>query len=136
MRQVPDWDSYFMEIAKVVSSRSKDPHTQVGAVLVRNNKIIGTGYNGFAPGVLETPIDWQRPYKYQKVIHAEMNCILHSVKSPKNATLYTTMYPCQECSKLIASAGIKRIVFLDDKYKTASAMELFAACLINVDKLS
>lgn len=125
-----------MEMATAASSRSKDPHTQVGAVLVQEKRIIGTGYNGFAPGVHEDAKLWERPYKYGFVIHAEMNCILHAVAPAKGATIYTTMYPCQECAKLIASAGIKRIVYSDDKYKNETSRLILAASSIMVDKLN
>src|SRR3546814_4797914 len=82
MRIVPTWTSYFMRIAQDVASRSKDPSTQVGAVLVdADNHIIATGYNGFPPGIEETPARWQRPDKYERVIHAEMNAIAHAARA-------------------------------------------------------
>ena len=133
MREVPSWDQYYMEIAKTVSSRSKDPVTQVGAVLVMENRIIGTGYNGFGPGQYECPLLWERPHKYDYVVHAEANCLLHSVKAPKGATLYCTMFPCKECAKLISSSGISRVVYLDDKYINKVSEDLLS--LITVEKL-
>jgi dCMP deaminase len=136
MRKVPGWDTYFMDIARAASTRSKDPHTQVGAVLVQENRIIGTGYNGFAPGAVETPALWERPLKYDYVIHAELNCILHAVAPAKGSTLYTTMYPCKECAKLIASAGIQRIVYCDDKYKNEISEDILSLSLIEVEKLN
>lgn len=118
MRNVPSWSAYFMEIAKTVSSRSKDPMTKVGCVIVnKDNNIIGTGYNGFPKDCIETEEMWQRPEKYKWVIHAELNCLLHTTENAKGATLYTTLYPCPECSKAISAAGIRKVVYLDDKYK-------------------
>lgn len=118
MKVVPKWSEYFMEIAKAVSKRSKDPQTQVGCVIVnKDNHIIGTGFNGFPKGCVETEKNWERPEKYKWVIHAELNSLLHSTSDVKGATLYTTLYPCPECSKAISSAGIKKVVYLDDKYK-------------------
>lgn len=120
------WDNYFIEIAKTISSKSKDPHTKVGAVLVDNeNRIIGTGYNGFPPGFSDTEERWQRPTKYSYVVHAEANCLLHSIVKPKGHTMYTTMFPCQECAKLLATSGVKKIVYLDDKYKNDVADTIF-----------
>lgn len=125
MRKVPGWNEYFMNIAESVSLRSKDPNTRVGSVLVDENKhIIGTGYNGFPPGYPESEELWQKPQKYTIVIHSEVNAIIHSVKSPKNCTIFTTLYPCKECCKVIAAAGIKNIIYKDDRYKTLEA-ELF-----------
>lgn len=123
---VPEWVDYFMNIARAVSARSKDPATKVGAILIDdNNHIIGTGYNGFPPGVQDTPERWERPAKYDLVVHAEANCLLHTTKSARNAKLYTTMYPCQDCAKLIAAAGIKEVFYSSDKYKNGTAELIF-----------
>lgn len=124
MRKVPNWDQYFLSIAEVVASRSKDPNTQVGAVLINEDKhIIGTGYNGFSPKTRETEEMWQRPQKYEKVIHAELNCLLHKTQSAKNSTLYITMSPCDECCKAIVAAGVKRVVYVDPKYISIQGAE-------------
>jgi len=129
MRNIPDWDTYFMGIADAVSKRSKDPSTQVGAVLVDiENRIIGTGYNGMPPGMKESNKLWNTTVKFSFVIHSEMNAILHSVKSPYGATLYCTMYPCQECAKLIASSKIKQIFYRDDKYLNNISEDMFKRC--------
>lgn len=136
MRSVPGWDRYFMEIAKTVASRSKDPDTQVGAVLVdTDNHVIGTGYNGFSPGIPDSDTLWKRPTKYDYVVHAEANCLLHSVQKPRNAKIYTTMYPCKDCAKLLAASGVKEIVFLDDKYESGIASELILSAGIKIWKL-
>ena len=125
-----------MSIARVVSMRSKDPSTKVGAVLVsEDNRIVGTGYNGFVKGSAETEEMWERPEKYKWVIHAELNCILHSVKSHKNTTIYTTMFPCVECSKAIVAAGIIQVVYCDDAYKNPTSDRLLEMGGIKVVKL-
>lgn len=137
MREVPSWDQYFMDIAKIVANRSKDPDTQVGSVLVdSNNHIIGTGYNGFSPGFPEDPLLWRRPEKYKWVIHAEMNCLLHSTKSPRGGLLYVTMFPCQDCCKAVASAGIRRIVYSNDKYKTEDGSRILMNSQVQIDRLT
>lgn len=118
MRAVPDWDTYFMNIAKAVSERSKDLSTQVGCIIVNDNKqIISCGYNGMLPGCIETPELWASPEKYKWVIHSEINALQNSTQSVRGCTLFTTMYPCENCAKSIGSAGIKKVVYLDDKYK-------------------
>lgn len=129
---IPSWDQYFMNLAIVVGTRSKDPNTKVGSVLVNEHKrIVGTGYNGMPEGLEETPDIWQKPEKYKWVLHSELNSILHSTKFLKHSTLYTTMYPCPDCSKAIVAAGIKRVVYLNDAYKN----EISEKLLIEMGKI-
>jgi dCMP deaminase len=124
-----NWDDYFMSIAILVSLRSKDPSSKVGAVLVNNNKIIGTGYNGFPTGCDESQLPWDRDIegegwlntKYPYVIHAEANALLNTVASPKGCSVYVTLFPCNECSKLLIQGGVKEVVFLQNKYPDQEA---------------
>ena len=77
MPTTDQWNKHWMEVALVTSKLSKDPSTQVGAVVVtQDNRQCSIGYNGFARGIEETPDKWQRPTKYEYVIHAELNAIL------------------------------------------------------------
>jgi len=116
MRKVPKWSEYFMNIAKVVASRSKDPNTQVGCVIVDSNRhIIGTGYNGFSSNDLESDNKWKKDNKSNHVVHSELNALLHAVKSVKGATLYCTHKPCQNCCLAISASGIKEVIFLNDR---------------------
>lgn len=116
MREVFSWDQYFMAFALTAMRRSKDPNTQVGAAIVdEDNTLIITGYNGFAPGVLETEERWQRPQKYDRVIHAEVNAIGRAARKGRavdGATIYCTHFPCNKngCARLIIAAGIRRVV--------------------------
>ena len=116
------WDTYFMGVALLSSYRSKDPNTKVGACIVNQQKrIIGIGYNGFPYGCSDDEFPWERngdylDCKYPYVVHAEPNAILNSTTSLENAILYVTLFPCNECAKLIIQAGIKEIVYMDDKY--------------------
>ncbi len=109
------WDMYFIQIAEVVATRSKDPSTQVGAVLVRNRNIIATGYNGFPRGVNDNiPERYERPLKYTWTIHAEENCVLsgalHGVPTA-GATLYVTpLAPCTRCASAIIQCGVLEVV--------------------------
>jgi dCMP deaminase len=115
MRSIPCWDRYFLNIAEVVATRSKDPSTQVGAVLVNDSRhIIGTGYNGFPAGIPETPELWNnRDLKYFLVLHAEQNALGAAAAAghaTAGSTLYLTHGPCDVCAKMIVAAGIRRVV--------------------------
>lgn len=116
------WDTYFMGVALLSSYRSKDPSTKVGACIVNQQKrIIGIGYNGFPYGCDDDEFPWAREgdyleCKYPYVVHAEPNAILNSTTSLEGATLYVTLFPCNECAKLVIQAGIKEIVYMSDKY--------------------
>ena len=113
------WDLRFLSLAKEVASWSKDPSTKVGAVLVDDNRrIISTGYNGFPRGVEDLEARYNhRPTKYSLVVHAEANALLNSVVLPRGGTLYCTLHPCEECSKLIVQAGVTRIVVPEESYE-------------------
>jgi dCMP deaminase len=116
------WDQYFMGVALLSAQRSKDPATQVGACIVNDKKrIVGIGYNGFPIGVEDDYFPWDKNgewinSKYPYVVHAEPNAILNSTVSLENASLYVTLFPCNECAKLIIQSGIKEVVYLVDKY--------------------
>ena len=120
------WDEYFMGVALLSSMRSKDPNTQVGACIVNPKKrIIGIGYNGLPFGCNDDEFPWVNQgdfldTKYPYVVHAEPNAILNSTEKLDNCTLYVTLFPCNECTKLIIQAGIKEIVYLDDKYASTN----------------
>lgn len=121
------WDEYFMGIAVLSSLRSKDPHTQVGACIVNQDKrIVGVGYNGFPRGCSDDEIPWGRDgdwvnTKYPYVCHAELNAILNANGNLKGCTLYVDLFPCNECAKAVIQAGISRIVYLSDKYKDSDS---------------
>ena len=110
------WKKMFVEIAKVVAQRSADPHTQVGAVLVKNNCVIGVGYNGEPKG-FHFDFDWNSPEKYPYVIHAEMNAISNANRNGvdcNGADIYLTMSPCHDCIKLLIQHGIKNVYYLKE----------------------
>ena len=123
------WDEYFMGVAVLSSMRSKDPNTQVGACIVSSDKkIIGVGYNGFPSGCSDDDLPWEREgewldTKYPFVCHAELNAILNCNNASllKGATLYVALFPCNECAKAVIQAGIKKIVYLSDKYSDTDA---------------
>ncbi len=119
------WDEYFMGIAMLSAMRSKDPNSQVGACIVRDNKILSLGYNGMPIGCDDDIMPWGREgddldTKYMYVCHSELNAILNAGKDLHGSTIYVTLFPCNECAKAIIQSGIKRIVYLDDKYKDSN----------------
>jgi deoxycytidylate deaminase len=115
-KTLPSWDEYFLDIAQMASSRSKDPSTKVGALIVKDKKIIATGYNGLPRQMDDTnPKFWERPEKYVLIIHAEMNAMLQTTSEyARGSTLYTTLFPCSDCAKTAAQYGIKEIVYMGD----------------------
>ncbi len=122
------WDEYFMGVAALSAKRSKDPNTQVGACIVNEDKrIVGIGYNGFPRGCNDDVFPWGKgnadplENKYPYVVHAEANCILNTTEKLKGATLYVTLFPCNECAKLIIQSGIKHLVYMQDKYRNESS---------------
>lgn len=110
------WDEYFMTLAYLVSMKSKDPSTRVGAVIVgSDNEIRATGYNGFPRGVEDRPSRYEdKEYKYIAINHAEENAILHCARigvSSKGCRMYTPWIPCCACTKSILQAGIVEVVY-------------------------
>ncbi len=118
------WDEYFMGVAELSGMRSKDPHTQVGACIVSSdNKILSMGYNGFPTGCSDDEFPWNRDgddplnNKYFYATHSELNAILnYRGGSLEGSKLYVTLFPCNECAKAIIQAGIKTVIYGDDKY--------------------
>lgn len=120
-----DWDSYFMNIAILASFRSKDS-TKVGAVITRDNKILGVGYNGFPSGVDESLLPTERHgllqnVKYAYTVHAELNAILNTVAHDiSGGCVYVTLFPCCRCMSILMQKKISEIVYLSDKHHNES----------------
>jgi dCMP deaminase len=124
------WDEYFMGISLLSSLRSKDPSTSVGACIVSpNNKILSLGYNGMPIGCSDDEYPWEREgdplkTKYLYVCHAELNAILnYSGTDMKRAKIYTTLFPCNECTKAIIQSGIKEVIYMHDKYANSDSVQ-------------
>jgi dCMP deaminase len=143
----PDWDTYFLDIVALVSKRSTCRRRAVGAGLVRDRRILATGYNG-APSKLQHCLDIGclreqlnvpsgERHELCRGLHAEQNAIiqaaLHGV-SAKESTLYCTNHPCVICAKMIINAGIVRIVFRDG-YSDKLAAEMFQEAGISIEQL-
>lgn len=110
------WKRMFIEIAKVVSKRSSDIKTQVGGVLVKNNRILSIGYNGTISN-FKYDFNWATEEKYNYVVHCEENCLMNAAKIGANvegSELYITLSPCNHCIKLICQAGIKKVYYLEE----------------------
>lgn len=110
------WDEYFMTMSYLVSMKSRDPSTRVGAVIVGpDNEVRATGYNGLPRGVQETEERYfDKKYKYMAVNHAEENAILHCARigvSAKSCKIYTPWIPCSRCAKAILQAGIVEVIY-------------------------
>ena len=126
MNNRPSWGEYFKNIVEITATRSPCHRLQVGCLLVRDNRIISQGYNGFLP---EAPHESIIENNHeQATVHAEQNAIADCAKrgvSCNGCTAYITHYPCIHCFKIMASSGIKRINYIND-YRNDK----------NVDKLS
>lgn len=141
------WDEYFMGVALLSAKRSKDPNTKVGACIINSKKrIIGIGYNGLPQGCDDNVFPWvnskdinELDTKYPYVVHAESNAILNSTTSLDGATLYVSLFPCNECAKLIIQSGIKHIIYMSDKYKDSmsnkASRRMFDAAGVTYEKL-
>lgn len=126
---IPTWDEYFMTLAKVASLKSKDPSTKVGACIVdKEKRVVGLGYNGFPKKCNDDNLPMKREgsfldTKYAYVVHAEPNAILNSTKETKGCKIYVTLFPCNECAKLIIQAGIEEVIYLEDKYSDSDIVK-------------
>lgn len=124
---VLSWDEYFMGLAHLSAMRSKDPSTQVGAVIVSGeHRVVSIGYNGFPNGCSDDEFPWDREgdfgaTKYSYVVHAELNAILNSKNDLRGCSIYVSLFPCNECAKAIIQSGISRIVYESDKYADTDA---------------
>ena len=126
MTDRPTWDEYFKEIVQVTSKRSACERLQVGCLLVKDNRIISQGYNGFLPGCPHKSI--VRNNHEQATVHAEQNALADCAKrgvSCNESTAYITHYPCIICCRLLLASGIKEIKYLED-YKNDELVKIFS----------
>ncbi|MCF0124672.1 MAG: cytidine deaminase [Clostridia bacterium] len=145
------WDARFLRISGVISEASSCCRKHVGALVVKNKRIISTGYNGvpsglkhcnqifskedmLSPNFMERHGDFSNKFE----VHAEQNCIAELSKnevSAEGATLYSTLAPCSNCAKLIVAAGIKRVVYAEEYDRDMSGPDLLKQSGIIVDHL-
>ena len=116
----PSWDEYFMMAAKLAATRATCLQRKVGTVVVKNRRIITTGFNGSPPGLPHCTevgclIFSERGTSCQRIIHSEHNAVLQDSGQLEDATLYTSFLPCLSCMKVIISAKIKEVVYETEK---------------------
>lgn len=113
----PDWDEFFMRHVYLAATKSKDPSSKIGAILVKDGVIISEGYNGFPRGVIDSSERYSnREEKYKYVVHAEVNSILNAARngiSTKGSIMYTNGIPCNECAKSVIQAGVIEVIIHD-----------------------
>ena len=120
-----DWDEYFMSIALLASQRSPCKRLNVGSVIVKNNRLISMGYNGYIPGAPH--ISRVQDNHEQSIIHSEVNAITDCARrgtSLEDAKIYVTHYPCPNCFRSIAACGIKEIIYLNEYNNNPIVQEL------------
>jgi dCMP deaminase len=136
MQARPSWDEYFKEIVQVTAKRSPCERLQVGCILVRDNRIISQGYNGFLPGCPHISI--VRDGHEQATVHAEQNAIADCAKrgvSCAESIAYITHYPCIICTRLLLASGISHIKYIHD-YRNDSLVKEFTEQLsVSIEKL-
>ncbi|MBR3052145.1 hypothetical protein IKG60_00805 [Candidatus Saccharibacteria bacterium] len=115
MSKQQEWDEYFMQIAETVATKSKDPSSKMGCVIVDENKrVVSLGYNGMLQGADESKMTLtERPMKYYFAIHSEMNALLFARRDLTGCTVYNKVATCENCLKHCLQAGIKRFVYKD-----------------------
>jgi len=136
------WDTAHLEVATIYANLSSARRMKVGAVIVKDNRIISIGYNGMPSGwdnnceeEIDRPDDTPLLITKKEVLHAESNAITkvaRSNESAEGATLYTTCAPCIDCAKLIHQAGIKRVVYGHD-YKCEEGLTFLEKCGIMLE---
>ena len=142
--QRPSWDQYFMDITRLVATRSSCLRRQVGALLVKDRNILATGYNGVpsgithceATGCLRERLNVPSGERHElcRGLHAEQNAIIQAAKHGTNidgATLYCTTMPCIICTKMIINAGIKKVIY-GEGYADDLAREMIAEAALEV----
>lgn len=143
----PGWDEYFMEIAYVVKKRSTCIRRQVGALIVKDNRILTTGYNGAPSGIMHCSktgcirdklgIPSGERHELCRGLHAEQNAIIQAANYGipiKNATIYITNQPCAFCAKMIINSGIKRIIYKGE-YPDKLALDLLNEANIEIKRI-
>ena len=142
----PSWDSYFMQIACVVATRSTCLRRQVGSIIVKNKQILSTGYNGSPCGIshceetgcLREKLNIPSGERHElcRGAHAEQNAIVQAAVngvSTEGGVLYCTHHPCSTCAKMIINAGIRKVVYVDG-YNDELSTELFKEAGVSVQR--
>lgn len=143
----PTWDQYFMEMAQLTAKRSTCMRRQVGAIIVKGNRIMATGYNGAPMGIkhcderggcLREKLNVPSGERHElcMALHAEQNAIIQAAylgQSVAGGTIYVTHQPCSICAKMIINAGIERIV-VKEGYPDALSVEILKEAGLNIER--
>ncbi|XP_076071795.1 deoxycytidylate deaminase-like [Mytilus galloprovincialis] len=135
-----EWEEYFMALAFLSAQRSKDPKTKVGACIVnKDQRIVGMGYNGMPNNCKDEDFPWGKGQtaednKHLYVCHAELNAVVNKIQADiRGCRMYVTLFPCNECAKIIIQSGIKKVIYYKmpdmpaDKTKKEEKMEKIKA---------
>jgi len=131
------WNEYFIALTHLFSLRSPSKRLQVGAVIVKDKRVVSSGYNGFPANTPHVSI--MRDTHEQNTIHAEQNAIADAAArgvSIKDSTIYITHYPCINCTKFIIASGIKKIIYSDDYRNDEIVEQLLKNSNIEIEKYS
>jgi dCMP deaminase len=144
----PSWDEYFLRITTEVAQRATCMRRRVGAILVKDRRILATGYNGAPRGIrhceeagclrAEKNVPSGERHELCRGLHAEQNAFLQAASfgvSSEGATLYATVYPCSLCAKMAVNAGVKRIVTMGD-YPDDLSKEILEEAGVGVDVIT
>lgn len=130
-KEKPTWDSYFMRLCNLISTRSIDPSTKHGCVITdENHRILSVGYNGPPQGMDDAIIPLTRPEKYNWFIHAEENALLFCYQPIINSTVYVTGRPCVLCLRKLIQKGVKKVVYGNTSSTCINAIDLEASELM------
>ena len=132
------WDEMFMKIAEIVAMRSKDPHTKVGAVLAKGNRIISIGYNAEPKGC-SYHFNWHSKEKYDYVVHAELNALVNASKfsiDVSGSKMYITLSPCKECAKMLAQYGIEEVIYKKEYKDFKLSKKIADSCGMKLKKFA
>ncbi len=132
----PSWDEYFKEIVQITSKRSSCERLKVGCLLVKDNRIISQGYNGFLSGAPHESI--VRDNHEQATVHAEQNAVADCAKrgvSCLGSTAYITHYPCINCMKILCASGIKDIRYIDNYRNDEIVKKISDISEVNIIKI-
>ena len=131
----PSWDEYFMTMAYLISKRSTCNKLQVGCVIIKNNRVISTGYNGNIANTEHISI--VRDNHEMATLHAEMNAVCDSSKrgvSILDSVVYVSHFPCLNCTKILIAAGVKEIIYGEDYSNDEIAYTLLKSANVSINK--
>ncbi|MCL5780992.1 MAG: cytidine/deoxycytidylate deaminase family protein [Firmicutes bacterium] len=144
----PSWDKYFMEITRVVATRSTCLRRKVGAAIVKDNRILATGYNGAPAGLThcleigclreQMGIPSGQRHELCRALHAEQNAIIQAAvhgTAIQGSIIYVTNQPCVMCCKMIVNAGIKKVIFAGD-YPDELSLKIFKEAKVELIRVS